>query len=407
MFLVSKGMQKTALLAEMVDQISRWSAINSGSWNLKGLQEMQTVLAKAFSCLGGISARYPVRPTVKLDLLGVRTLPAAEILTIEKRPEAPLQFLLVGHLDTVFDANHPFQMVRQTADTLYGPGVADMKGGLCLLLQALKIFETQPESAVVGWKVVITPDEEIGSLGSMPYLLEWASKFHIGLVFEPAMSDRGAVAYSRKGSGNFVISATGKAAHAGRAFAEGKNAIIGLAELITKIHALNKENEGIMINIGRIIGGEADNAVPAHASCTLDIRIINQEQGEWFQTRLQSLIIAAESSTLIHFQVAGQFGRPPKPITPALARLFGYLDEAAQAVGQSIDRQPSGGCCDGNNLLAQAQLPNIDTLGVCGGHLHSDQEYCLIPSLLNRLELIVSLLKTLARHDKDFHVHAH
>jgi glutamate carboxypeptidase len=403
--LVSKGMEETALLAEMITQISQWSAINSGSWNLSGLQKMQAVLTKAFSCLGGVSAQYPVQPTVRPDLLGARALPAAEILTLQKRPEAPLQLLLVGHFDTVFDTSHPFQTVKQTADTLYGPGVADMKGGLCLLLQALKIFETLPESTAVGWKVVITPDEEIGSSGSIPYLLEWAPAFHAGLVFEPAINERGSVAYQRKGSGNFVVFATGKAAHAGRAFADGQNAIVGLAALMMQIHALNDEKEGVTINIGRIMGGEADNIVPAQASCTLDIRITDKAQGEWFQTRLESLIAAAHFNTPICFRIEGKFGRPPKPITPALTRLFDYLDEAALAIGQSVDRQPSGGCCDGNNLLVQAQLPNIDTLGVCGGHLHSDQEYCLIPSLLNRLQLIVSLLKTLGRHEKDFHAH--
>jgi glutamate carboxypeptidase len=407
MFLVGNGMQETILLAEMIEQISAWSAINSGSWNLNGLQQMQMILSKAFSCLGGISAHYPVKLSKKPDLLGTRALPSAEILTIQKRPKAPLQLLLIGHLDTVFDINHPFQSVRKMSDRLYGPGVADMKGGLCLLLQALKIFETLPESKTIGWKVVITPDEEIGSSGSMPYLLEWAPKFHAGLVFEPAMNAEGSVAYQRKGSGNFVVFSTGKAAHAGRAFNEGQNAIVGLATLMTQIHALNTEQEGVTINIGRVIGGEADNAVPAHASCTLDIRISRADQEAWFKTRLASLIAAAESSSPIRFKIEGKFGRPPKLITPELERLFGYLDEAALAVGQSIDRQPSGGCCDGNNLLAQAKLPNIDTLGVCGGNLHSDQEYCVIPSLLERLQLIVSILKTLARHEKDFHVHTH
>ncbi|MEY3182267.1 MAG: hypothetical protein RLZ35_252 [Pseudomonadota bacterium] len=400
-------MQQTTLLTEMVDQITEWSAINSGSWHLHGLQQMQAVLKKAFSCLGGVLRTYPVKPSLKPDLTGIRTLPAAELLTVQKRPEADLQLLLVGHMDTVFDQHHPFQHVTRTADTLYGPGVADMKGGLCLLLQALKIFETTPESKHVGWKVVITPDEEIGSSGSMPYLLEWAPAFHAGLVFEPAMDEAGSMAYDRKGSGHFVIRATGKAAHAGRAFSEGHSAIVGLSALIQDIHAINGNKPGVTVNIGRIIGGEADNAVAEKASCTLDIRITEATQGEWVMTQLKRLIQSFESTFPVRFELQGAFGRPPKLITPALNQLFGYLDEAATKVGQSIQKRSSGGCCDGNNLLSQANLPNIDTLGVCGGHLHSQQEYCKIPSLLQRLELIVSLLKTLAQHHKDFHVSTH
>jgi len=412
-------MQDKGLLKLIVEQITAWCNINSGSWNLAGLQKMHAVLTEAFSPLGDECKSILVAPFTRPDLQGPRPFPKAQILTVQKRPAAPLQVMLVGHYDTVFEANHAFQQVTQKNGTLNGPGVADMKGGICLLLHALQQFEQLPEAAQLGWKVVLNPDEELGSQGSMPSLLTWAPHFHVALIFEPAITEQGGIVSTRKGSGNFVVTATGKAAHAGRDFDKGKNAIVGLAELITRIQNLNHQNHpshqnhknqrnpGLTINVGRILGGTADNIVPPEARCSLNVRIVTQEQSDWFFQQMKSLMAEQTEKSGIQFTLEGNFARPPKTMTTAQDQLFHLVDEAAAAVGQTIERRESGGSCDGNNLLHDAHLPNIDTLGVCGGGMHSDQEFGLIDTFIPRINLIVSLLKTLARHHKDFHANPH
>lgn len=397
-------MQK-ALSLEIVQQITDWSLINSGSWNAVGLHRMADALTEAFAPLGGVLERRPVQAYSQLDLMGNRqAFPQANVISIRKRPEAPLQILFVGHMDTVYDPLSPFQTVWQTGDALHGPGVADMKGGLSLILWALKQWETMPQAQQMGWQVIITPDEEIGSHGSMPYLLECAAQHHVGLVFEPAIDAEGNLASTRKGSGKFTVMAKGKSAHVGRAFHEGENAIVGLAHLIPRIHALNAEQSDVIVNVGQVRGGEAVNAVPALAGCKLDVRISSPHDGHWFQSRLSTLVAEQQKHTACQFNWEGAFTRPPKVNSPQFERLCQHLQTAAQRIGQTVQFRPSGGCCDGNNL-AQAGLPNLDTLGVCGGHIHSDQEYLLMSRLNERLALILSLLNTLVEHKQELYEH--
>ena len=89
-------------------------------------------------------------------------------LHLKVRPDAPLQLLLTGHMDTVFGVDHPFQTLDwlEPGKLLNGPGVADMKGGLAVMLAALKAVEASPAASVLGYEVVINSDEEVGSLGS-------------------------------------------------------------------------------------------------------------------------------------------------------------------------------------------------------------------------------------------------
>ena len=141
------------------------------------------------------------------------------------RPEAPVQVVLTGHYDTVFAPGGGFQGVVTRPDgALHGPGVADMKGGLSVMLAALQAFEGHPAAVNLGYQVLLSPDEEIGSPGTAPLLAAMAAKSHVGMTYEPAMPD-GALAGARKGSGNFHVVVRGRSAHVGRAFDEGRNAV--------------------------------------------------------------------------------------------------------------------------------------------------------------------------------------
>ena len=188
--------------------------------------------------------------------------------------------------------------------------------------------------------------------------------------------------------------ATGKAAHVGRAFDEGRNAICYLAEAVTAIHALNGKRDGVTLNVGKIAGGEALNVVAEKAVAKIDIRITKPEDEFWVREQIGFIIheLKRDQYTL---SLHGGFGRPVKRVCPATERLFHRIQMLGNSLGLTIDWQDSGGCCDGNNL-ARHGLPVIDTLGVRGGNIHSPDEYILLDSLVERAALSALLLQDLA-----------
>lgn len=383
----------------MTNRIMQWSNVNSGSFNVHGLERMSGLINQAFSELNAEQNNVTLHPFEVLNALGeIDTLRLGPLLSYRKRPEAPLQILLVAHMDTVFDLNHPFQTCyRKDTNTLIGPGVADMKGGICIMLEALKAFETLPSAENLGWEVLINPDEEIGSPGSAPFLAESAKRNHLGLIFEPAMDIEGTLAAERKGSAKFTILVKGRAAHAGRDFHLGRNAIVALTHVLKSIDALNGKREGLTINIGYIAGGGAVNIVPALALARLDIRYQVPEDGAWIQEQLEKLIQKAHEQEGFTLTLHGGISRTPKTLTPKTLELYELVARIGKELGQNITWKNSGGCSDGNNLSA-AGLPNVDTLGVCGGNIHSGEEFMLIDSLEPRVQLTFNLLKHLSEN---------
>ncbi|MBA2652565.1 MAG: peptidase dimerization domain-containing protein, partial [Tatlockia sp.] len=204
----------------------------------------------------------------------------------------------------------------------------------------------------------------------------------------------GTLAKNRRGSGKLTLIATGKSAHVGRAFSEGRNAICYLAEVLIEIHALNRLENGITINVGKIAGGDALNMVPDSAVAQLDIRISKAEDELWVKKQLANISSKMQRQGY-SLTIQGQFNRPIKRVCKATERLFQRIQNVGQELGLSLDWQDSGGCCDGNNL-AQFGLPVIDTLGVRGGNIHSSGEFILVDSLMERTALTTLLLRDLA-----------
>ena len=154
-------------------------------------------------------------------------MPHGRNLHLKVRPDAPVQLLFTGHMDTVFAVDHPFQETRWLDDeVLNGPGVADMKGGIAVMLAALKAVEASEAAASFGYEVVINSDEEVGSLGSAALIAEAARGKKAALTYEPSALPDGTLAGARPGSGNFAITIHGRSAHAGRNPEDGRNAIL-------------------------------------------------------------------------------------------------------------------------------------------------------------------------------------
>lgn len=378
------------------------AAINSGSDNVAGVNRVGETMAAYFAELGVQADRRTLQAATQVGDDGeARARPLGDAFVFTQRPQAPVQVLLAGHLDTVFAVDHPFQQVRQLSDNcLNGPGVADLKGGLIVMHAALAALEQSPLRDRIGWQVVLNPDEEIGSPGSAPILAAAAQQAQAGLVFEPAMPD-GSLAGARKGSGNFALVFHGRAAHAGREHHLGRNALRALADCLAAIDSLNGQRDGVTVNPAFVHGGGANNVVPDRGVLRFNVRIERGEDEAWFNQRLDTIVADLNARDGIEVVRHGGFGRKPKILDARQQSLFRLVADCGREVGEEIAWHATGGCCDGNNLAA-AGLPNVDTLGVIGGAIHSSDEYMYIDSLAARAKLTALVLARLAAGDGPF-----
>jgi glutamate carboxypeptidase len=388
---------EAACAAPMLDQILDWSAINSGSRNMDGLSAMAGRLVDAFSVLPGDLARLPAAPVTSVAADG-RESPMAlgDNILLTVRPDAPLQLLLTGHMDTVFPTDSRFQTCQWLNESmLNGPGVADMKGGIAVMLAALKAFEASPLRDRIGYQVVLNSDEEIGSPGSAALLMQAAQGKQAAFTYEPSALPDGTLAGARPGSGNFSIVVTGRSAHAGRNPGDGRNALLAAADIALRLEALIRD--GLTVNPARIDGGGPNNVVPDHAILRVNMRPRTPADQQMAQDALKAVLdeVAERRDVAIH--IHGGFGRPPKPMDDRALALFTLVRDCGRRLGQDIGWRDTGGVCDGNNIAA-CGVPVVDTMGVRGGSIHSDQEYLIVPSLGERASLTALLLCTLARN---------
>jgi glutamate carboxypeptidase len=388
---LAEGIDAAAMLA----LTERWSAINSGTGNLDGLAHQASELAEAFAPLpGDLTLREPT-PVAAVDAAGheiEREHGRHLVLTV--RPAAERRFLLTGHMDTVYPADHPFQAgAWRDADTLNAPGAADMKGGLAVILHALLAFEAREAARGVGYDVLINSDEETGSLSSAALIAELARGKAAALTYEPSALPDGTLAHARGGSGNYSVVVTGRSAHAGRNPRDGRNAIVAAASLALELKAL--EHDDLSINPARIEGGSANNVVPDHAVLRFNIRPKTAAAATAFERDLRALLGNTEADQEVAIRLYGGLSRPPKPVDARAQALFDLVADTSAALGRPLGWQASGGVCDGNNIAA-CGVPVIDTMGVRGGAIHSPDEYLIVSSLAERAALSAVVLHRLA-----------
>lgn len=378
--------------ARSVDLVTAWSGINSGSHHLAGQDRCARAIAAEFERLDGTMQMIELPPQKVIDR-GGRLVDRAlgRAIRFIKRPAAPVQIFFAIHYDTVFAADHPFQTTTLLdANTLRGPGVADAKGGLVVLLTALEAFERCELAAKIGWEILLTPDEELGSPGSSDLFVQAAARNDIGLVFEPALPD-GSLVGARKGSGNFTAVVTGRAAHAGRNPECGRNAIRALADFIVSVDGLPASIPGVTVNIGHVEGGGPVNIVPDLAIVQFNIRVDSTHQANLIETRLQQILEQTRLRDGIGITLHGIFTAPPKLLDESTLQLLEQIQQCGHELNLPLFWHPAGGVCDGNRLAA-AGLPTVDTLGPRGGNLHSEAEYLLLDSLTERTKLTALLL---------------
>lgn len=373
-------------------RLKAWCDINTGSRNQAGLEHFLGLLEVAFDILSGDMARIKLAPEPVISAQGVlETRSICDALHIRVRPDAPIKLVMTGHYDTVFPVDSAFQkVVDQGQNEVNGPGVADMKGGLLILLEALTIFETLSCANAIGYEILISPDEEIGSPGSGPILAQIGARSHVGLTYEPALAD-GSMSGARKGSGNFAVTVHGVAAHVGRAHSDGRSAIAAAARFVSALEGLNGGYDGVTFNTGKIDGGGPTNVVPDLAVVRFNVRAPDVLSAAWAQKQVDALITTHLTGNGLHAHLHGGFTRPPKPRTPAQELVFEHVSTAAKAVGLTLIYKDTGGVCEGNNLAASG-CANVDTLGPRGGLIHSDREYAILDSFPERIRLSVAIL---------------
>lgn len=384
------------LEAAMQARTFDWVKINTGSWNRGGLEQLAPVIADAFSALDAEISLIEADPFEKVSDLGeIEAFETGPIIRINARPQAEMQVIMSGHYDTVFPPN-TFTEIKDLGDGKFnGPGLADMKGGLSVMLGALQAFEAGPLKNNLGYQIVITPDEETGNFASAPFLTEAAqSGAMIGMTYEPCM-DTGAMSGGRKGSAVFDIVLRGRSAHAGRAKEEGRSAIEAAAAMVVQLEQLNGKREGVTFNVGTIDGGSAVNIVPDLAIVRFGARAPDAEAAAWATAEIETLLQQAISRDGISGHMHGGFYRPPKPRNAAQQALFDAVSDTGRALGLDLEFVDTGGVCEGNNIFA-AGVPNVDTLGVMGGRIHSDEEYVVMSSFVERAQLSALLLNRIA-----------
>ena len=379
----------------MLSQVQIWAGINSGTGNLKGLNATASLLADAFGSLHGATELVEPAPVERVLSDGsIVEIEHGRHLVATVRADAPIQLLLTGHMDTVFAVDHPFQDQKWLEDgVLNGPGVADMKGGISVMLAALIAAESSEVFQHVGYQVLINSDEETGSASSAKLIEALAKGKLAALTYEPSALPDGTLAGARPGSGNFSIIVTGKSAHAGRNPQDGRNALLAAADLALRLKALTRD--GLTVNPAKIDGGSPNNVVPDNAILRVNLRPASVELEIYARNEINALITKVQLEHDVSIHLHGGFNRPPKPIDAEAEKLFGLVKQCGADLGLNIGWKSTGGVCDGNNIAA-CGVPVVDTMGVRGGSIHSADEFLITESLSERAALSALTLMRIA-----------
>ena len=370
-----------AYQSEMLERLALLVNIDSGSGQVEGVNCIMAYLQQwledmSFRVTRHHSEQYGV------NLVGRR------------RGKGKLRVLLVGHVDTVYDrgsaTQQPFHIEGELAT---GPGVIDMKSGDVMGLYALRVlleagFEEYGELCVV-----FNNDEEVGSFDSESLLREVAQSVDIGLVLEGSRSPE-IVTRARKGSDKYTLEVTGIPAHSGAEPYKGRSAVVELAHKILAIHNLNTLYPGTTFNVTKLTSSERMNIIPDFASCAISVRAFNI-QGLELATQALEQLAASVNVPDTRTRLLRSRSRTPYTATPEILRLVEAARIEGEALGLNIVAEGKGGLSDAN-VLMEAGIPTLDSLGPVGGGMHDlNREYLQLDSLPLRGALLAGLIARL------------
>ena len=379
---------------DMVRRLSDMVAVPTGFGHAAGLDMMRERMCARLQALGAVIERVPADPRPAwVDHAPGLDARAPTLVARRVQGCSGPRLLLSAHIDTVHDPHGPFRTLQPRGDgALVGPGCVDMKGGVEVLLSALEALERAGER--VAWTVVLVSDEESGSFGSAAATMREAAAHDRAFVVEPATA-AGDLVVQRPGSGQFLIEAHGRAAHAGRDFASGVSAVQSLARAVLAAGALADAGRGHVVNIGPLQGGVATNIVPDLARAWGNIRFPDEAAGRALCAALDALAAGGDTD-VPRVRVRHLLNRPAKPCTDAVRALGERAQAVATDLGLRVGLATTGGVSDAN-LIQHAGPPTLDGLGVRGGNLHRDDEFMWPDSLPERAALLAILLSRESR----------
>ncbi len=306
----------------------------------------------------------------------------------EDAPGKPIMFLI--HIDTVWPigtlAERPPRIDEQ--GRLFGPGAIDMKGGITIVLSALRGLRDLGEFPNRPIWVLMTADEEVGSTYSEALIKDLAKQSGLVLVMEPATPEE-AIKTSRKGVATFQIAVEGRPAHAGNAPEKGINAIVDLAYQTLKLQEMNDLRHGTSVSVTMVEGGTATNVIPAHASAKVDVRMLTMQAYADVCEKIMNLQPYVPGAKL---SVTSGHTRGPMERNAQMQADYEQCRAIGATLGLTVREDSSGGGSDGN-FTAMMGISTLDGLGPQGDGLHALNEHVVLDSLPRRSALIAAMLK--------------
>jgi len=377
--------QAQAEQAHYIDTLKTLVSVDTGTGTEPGLRQVSGELVKRLKALGAEVQTHPAKPSVGDNIVGTF------------KGTGSKDFLLMVHYDTVFVpgtvAKRPFRVEGERA---YGPGVADAKGGVAMILHALKLLQDQQFKGYRTLTVLFNPDEEMGSAGSKQIIAELARKHDYVFSYEPP--DKDAVTVATNGINRLKLQVKGRSSHAGSAPEEGRNALTELSHQILQLKDLGDASKGTTVNWTLAKAGEKANIIPALATAEADMRYSDLGETDRVAADAKRIVqkpLIADTQT----SVTVEKGRPP------LARNEGstQLAETARQLYSQIDRKIEPIAMRFGTDAGYAYVPGsakpavLETMGVVGAGLHADDEYIELNSVAPRLYLTVAMIRKLAQ----------
>lgn len=380
---------------EILAELKVHVEINTGTANISGLNQYRQLLSNNLSALGFDTQTYSSNDIDVLSCSG-GDVQIADHLVARRTGSSSNRVLMNGHMDTVFSKDDEFQTLTiEENGVLKGPGVADMKGGVVIMINALRALQAQGLLDQTNVTVLFNSDEEIGSLGSRSLIEDLAREHDIGLVFEGTYNNLATRA--RKGLGQARLRVIGRESHAGGAHEDGVSATLELVHKIIEVEKLTDYDRNVTVNTGVMSGGEKRNTVPGCAEAYIDMRFPSLKEGQQLQQSIEQIasravVNNAKYPALPKIESWSVLHRPVKPQSPAVDALIAQAMALSELIGQPITgTRYSGGGTDGS--IAQAVgLPTMDSLGVDGKGAHSSREESTVQSLIARTKLAAIML---------------
>lgn len=365
------------------------------SAQLQLLEQVVNVDSGTGDVEGGRKVAGTLIPRLKALGMTVESVPAEEpglaentVATLIGRGK--IRILMIGHIDTVFEPGtaqrRPF---RTDSKRAYGAGVADEKGGVVEGIYALQILHDLGFRNFGKIVLLMETSEERGSPGTRALIGKLLKDADVELNLEPGDAPDTLTVW-RKGSDTFRIDVKGRAAHAGIAPQDGRNAALELIHQISGLEAFPKSGDGLTVNLTVMQAGTRANIIPENASAQVNVRVRDKADFD----RIEQVLRKNAETTVIpdtKVTISGGEGYPPLPNNPATDKLAARAQRIYAGIGRTLATGGNGGASE-SALAADAGVPALDGLGPVGGGFHSDQEFLELETVTPRLFLLTMLL---------------